>query len=302
LSRTRPAAADAPQTVGEWWQALTQQFTKGRLHFGHGTANARDEAAWLVCHVLRIPFDHLASALDRKVAAGKASRLRRLATRRIETRSPLAYILREAWLADHRFYVDSRVIVPRSHIAELLRESLAPWVRDPASIKRVLDLGTGAGCLGILAALAFPRTTVDASDVSTAALTVARKNLADYGLRRRIRLVRSDLFAEFKEKRYDLILSNPPYVTAAAMRALPAEYRHEPRGALAGGADGLESVRKILSGARAHLVEDGLLVIEVGDGRNAVERAYPKLPLTWLTTSAGKDCVFMARASDLAEI
>ena len=203
-------------------------------------------------------------------------------------------------MGDHRFYVDDRVIVPRSHIAELLRESLAPWVTDPASIRRVLDLGTGSGCLAILAALAFPRAAVDASDVSPTALAVARKNRADYGLQDRIRLVRSDLFAEIEDKRYELIVSNPPYVTAAAMRALPAEYRHEPRRALAGGADGLEVVGKILGVAQKHLVENGLLVIEVGDGRNAIEAAYPKLPLTWLTTSASEDRVFMVQAKDLA--
>jgi ribosomal protein L3 glutamine methyltransferase len=290
-----------PRTVGEWWAALTKQFARARLHFGHGTGNARDEAAWLVCHVFRIPFAQLPISLDREASAGRARRLRTLATRRIRTRAPLAHILHEAWLADHRFYVDGRVIVPRSHIAELLRESLAPWVRNPTSIKRVLDLGTGSGCLAILAALAFPKAAVDASDISSAALAVAHRNRADYGLRGRIRLVRSDLFAELADERYDLILSNPPYVTTAAMRALPAEYRHEPRRALAGGPDGLEIVREILDVAYEHLVEDGLLVIEVGDSRRAVQRAYPKLALTWLATSGAEDCVFMVASKDLVD-
>jgi len=287
-----------PRTVGVWWQALERRFA--RLCFGHGTHNARDEAAWLVCHVLKIPFDALPEALDRPVGINAARRLDAIASRRVGTREPLAYLLHEAWLGDHRFYVDRRVIVPRSHIAELLCESPRPWVAQPKSIRRVLDLGTGSGCLAILAALAFPSARVDASDVSTDALAVARRNVHEYGLRERVRLVQSDLFAKLAGERYQLIVCNPPYVPAAAMRALPAEYRHEPRAALAGGKDGLDLIRVLLTEVPSHLGKDGMLVVEVGDRRAALERAFPTQPFTWLATSAGEDFVFLLRRSEMA--
>lgn len=291
-------APAAPGTVGGWWREITRRFAAARLAFGHGTGSARDEAAWLVCSALRVPFDALPAARDRPVDAAQARRLERLAARRIATRAPLAYLLREAWLRGHRFYVDPRVIVPRSHIAELLPDALAPWLAGHP-VRRVLDLGTGSGCLAILAALAYPRARVDATDVSPGALAVARRNVADYRLGRRIRLVRSDLFAGLGAVRYDLILSNPPYVTAAAMRALPPEYRHEPRRALAGGRDGLELVRGILAAAPGHLAAHGLLVVEIGAGRRALERAFPRLPFTWLPTAAGRDEVFVLRRTEL---
>ncbi len=273
-------------------------MARGRLSFGHGTHDAGEEAAWLLCHVLRLPFDALPGSLGRPVGAAAARRLEQLATRRVKTREPLAYVLREAWLADRRFYVDRRVIVPRSHIAELLPGRLAPWL-PWGEATRVLDLGTGSGCLAILAALAFPKARIDASDVSAPALAVARRNVKSYRLGRRIRLVRSDLFAALPGQ-YQLILCNPPYVPAARMRRLPAEYRAEPRRALDGGRDGLSFVRRLLAEAADHLAADGVLVAEIGAGRRTLEKAFPRLPFTWLATSAGQGLVFLLRRTELA--
>jgi len=300
LKGRRRADAAAPASVRDWWHRITRRFAAARLAFGHGTSSARDEAAWLVCSVLGIPFDDLEARLDRRVGAAAARRLEAMADRRIASRAPLAYLLQEAWLAGRRFYVDERVIVPRSHIAALLDQGLAPWIGAPAAIGRILDLCAGSGCLAILAALAFPSAQVDASDVSADALAVAAVNRDAYGLRRRVRLVRSDLFAALPGERYDLIVSNPPYVKARAMRTLPAEYRHEPAVALAAGADGLDVVRRILAAAAEHLTERGTLVVEVGANRAALERTYPRLPFVWLDTPGGGDEVFLLHRGDLA--
>jgi ribosomal protein L3 glutamine methyltransferase len=221
----------------------------------------------------------------------------RLIVQRVRTRKPLAYLIHEAWLGEHRFYVDERVLVPRSFIAELLRERLRPWVSRP--VRRALDLCTGSGCLAILVALAFPRARVDATDISGGALAVARTNVKAYRLGRRVRLAKADLFPELAT--YDLIVADPPYVGAAAMRKLPPEYRREPRVALAGGADGLVLVRRILDSAPDFLQPGGWLVVEVGHARRRVERAFPKLPFIWAETSAGDDCVFLLRREDLIQ-
>lgn len=250
-----------------------RRLRAARLHYGHGTDNPRDEAAFLVLRGLGLPFD---ADLERNVDPAK---IEGLVAKRIERRMPAAYLLHEAWLDGLPFYVDQRVIVPRSHIVGLLAERLRPWLRRP--VRRVLDLCTGSGCLAVLAARAFPRARVDASDVCAAALAVARRNVKKHGLGKRIRLRRSDLFSRLKGERYEIILTNPPYVTSGAMRRLPAEYRHEPRLALAAGRDGLEVVARILAEAPAHLAKSGLLVCEVGDGRKAVERRFPNAPLVW---------------------
>jgi len=287
------------RTVGAWWREVTRRFAHAGLFFGHGTHSARDEAAWLVCHVLGISSEALPRELDRRVGAADARRLERHARHRIARREPLAYVLREAWLAGRRFYVDRRVIVPRSHIAELLPDGFAPWLRRGGP-RRILDLCTGSGCLAILAALAFPEARVDASDVSSAALAVARRNVAAYRLQRRIRLVKSDTFAALGGVRYDLILCNPPYVPEPDMRRLPAEYRAEPRLALAGGRDGLAFVSRLLVEAAARLTPNGVLVAEIGDGRLALERRFPRLPFTWFTTSASEGLVFTLQRAELA--
>lgn len=290
----------APSTVRYHWRRITRRFAAARLAFGHGTSSARDEAAWLVCSVLDIPFDDLDATLDRRVDETSAQRLAELAGRRIDSRTPLAYLLKEAWLDGLRFYVDERVIVPRSHIAELLGDGLAPWIPSPATIGRVLDMCTGSGCLAVLAARAFPKARIDATDVSDDALAVARINRDNHGLGERLRLVHSDLFAALRGERYDLILVNPPYVDARAMRELPAEYRHEPDLSLAGGSDGLDVVRRILDEAPDHLTERGMLVMEIGAHRAALEMAYPSLPFTWLATHAGDEQVFLLHRADLA--
>ena len=278
-------------TVGDLLRETTLRFRGARLHFGHGTGNARDEASWLVGHVIGIHPGEVHLHLRDTILAPDARRIRRLSERRIRERIPLAYLLHEAWLDGRTFYVDRRVIVPRSYLSELLRERIQPWMTRPP--RRVLDLCTGSGCLAILAALVFPRAKVDATDISAGALKVARINVKRHRLQRRIRLVRSDLFRAIRSERYDLILTNPPYVDARTMRRLPKEYRYEPRSALAAGKDGLDLVRRILDEAAAHLSPRGLLVCEVGDSRPALERAFPRLPFTWPATSEPDACVFV---------
>ena len=267
-----------------------KRFRAARLHYGHGTHNARDEAAFLVLRALRLPFD---SPLTGKVTPAGMRKIESLIRKRIGKRIPVPYLLNEAWLADHPFYVDRRVIIPRSHIAELLGEKVQPWLRRP--VRRVLDLCTGSGCLAILAAHAFPRAEVDGADLSKAALAVAAKNVARHGLKKRVRLIHSDLFESLAGERYDLIVTNPPYVTAVAMRKLPPEYRHEPGMALAGGRDGLVLVEKIIREAEGRLNAGGILVCEIGDGRRALERARPRTPFVWPETAAGTGQVFILR-------
>jgi len=267
--------------------ATEKRLRSARLHYGHGTDNPRDEAAFLVLRGLGLPFDtDLAREAD-------AARVEPLVQRRISERTPAAYLLKEAWLSGQSFYVDRRVIVPRSHIAELLAAQLAPW--QPKPLRRILDLCTGSGCLAVLAAQAFPLALVEATDLSTAALAVARRNVARHRLEKRVRLLRSDLFASRGEMRYDLIITNPPYVPTSQMRGLPAEYRHEPGLALAAGRDGLDLVRRILAEAPRHLSRRGLLVCEVGDRRKALQQAYPDMPFVWV-----RDEVFLLQAASLA--
>jgi len=261
------------------------------LRFGHGTRNAREEAAWLLAHALRLSHEEFARSANHELTARERRKVLRLTEERVRTRKPLAYLIREAWLGEHRFYVDERVVVPRSFIAELLRDRLRPWISQP--IHRALDLCTGSGCLAILLALAFPRARIDATDISRAALAVARKNVRAYRLGRRVKLARADLFSGIRRHRYDLIVANPPYVGAAAMRKLPPEYRREPRIALAGGADGLAFVRRILDRAAEFLRPGGWLAVEVGHNRRRVERAFPRIPFIWVEVSGGDDCVFL---------
>jgi ribosomal protein L3 glutamine methyltransferase len=278
------------------------QLRRARLSYGHGTTNARDEAIWLVLNGLKLPLTELITHLKRKVSATDQRRVLQLIEARIRQRVPAAYLTHEAWLGDFRFYVDPRVIVPRSFIAELLRENLAPWITHPARISQILDLCTGSGCLAILLAKTFPKTSVDAVDISTDALAVARRNVITYRLHRRIRLLQSDMFKALRGQRYDLIISNPPYVPTAAMRTLPVEYQREPALALAGGKDGFDFVRTILHTAAQHLTPNGLLVVEIGHYRKQLEAAYPRLPFIWPDTSAGDDCVFILERRDLLSL
>jgi ribosomal protein L3 glutamine methyltransferase len=277
-----------------------RRFRRARLAYGHGTRNARDEAATLALHALNVPPDAAAGAFERRVGPRDARRVLTLFERRIRSGKPAAYLTREAWLGDFRFHVDERVVVPRSHIAGLLREELTPWLPDRRAIKSILDLCTGSGCLAVLLAHSFPGARVDATDTSSAALAVARINVGKYRLSSRIRLIKSDVFSALGGKLYDLVVSNPPYVTTAGMRRLPREYRHEPGIALAGGRDGLDVVRRILLQAPAHLNPGGLLVVEVGSGRRRLEHAFPRVAFTWPEGAEG-DTVFVVEREQLQE-
>ncbi len=294
------AQAAAPNTPRQLIAAAAKRFRDARLAYGHGTLNADDEAAGLMVHALGCPFEDLAARLDQPVPVKIAQRARQLFQRRISERIPAAYLTHEAWLGEYRFYVDERVIVPRSYIAELLQSRLQPWLKPRQSPKVMLDLCTGSGCLAIVAAHAFPRAQVDGADISSPALAVARRNVRAHQLAQRMRLVRSDLFNRLAGKRYDVILSNPPYVREPVMRTLPAEYRKEPALALHGGNDGLDLVRRILAEAAAHLTPQGWLVLEVGHARTRVERAFPGLPFIWAETSGGDDCVLLLQRAALA--
>jgi len=285
----------------------TQRLEAADLAYGHGTTNALDEAAWLVTHAAGIAPRELQAHLDDPLTETKARAARDLIARRIRTRKPAAYLLNEAWLGPHRFYVDERVIVPRSFIAEMLIRGQTPFSRKrgltPFSAKKgtdhVLDLCTGSGCLAILAALTFPDAGVDGADISDDALDVASRNVAAYKLKRRVRLVKSDLFCALEGRSYDLIISNPPYVNASSMRALPDEYRKEPGLALASGKDGLDHTRRILAEAKRHLNPGGRLVVEIGHNRKALERAYPGLPFVWPRVAAGAGYVFVLQRESL---
>jgi ribosomal protein L3 glutamine methyltransferase len=286
-------------TLRDWLRYAVSTFTEAELTFGHGSENAYDEAAYLILHTLHLPLDTLDPFLDARLTAQEKSTLLELLKRRVEQKIPAAYLTREAWLGEFKFYVDERVIVPRSFIAELLRERLFPWVADADNTTSVLDLCTGSGCLAILSAAAFPNAMVDAVDLSPEALQVARRNVADYELQDRLNLIQSDLFAQLPGKKYDIIISNPPYVDAASVSALPAEYLHEPKLALGSGSDGLDATREILKQAAAHLTPHGILIVEIGHNRDILEAAYPDLPFTWLEVSAGDEFVFLLHRNDL---
>jgi ribosomal protein L3 glutamine methyltransferase len=287
------------RTLRDALRFAVTRFNEAGLSYGHGQANAFEEASFLVLRFLKLPLDKLDFFADAYLTHAEINALLQLIDRRVKKRVPAAYLLNEAWLMGYHFYVDESVIIPRSFIGELLRDDLQPWVDDPEAVTDVLDLCTGSGCLAVMAADAFPNAQVDAVDVSPEALEVARRNIAEYNFEDRIRPIESDLFAALPAKRYDVILSNPPYVTDAAMAKLPKEYQHEPKLALAGGADGMTLVKSIVRQARGHLKRGGLLFVEVGDGRPDVERALGDIPMTWLTTSAGDDMVFMARQEEL---
>jgi ribosomal protein L3 glutamine methyltransferase len=276
-----------------------RRLARAKLHFGHGSDNARDEAAALIWHVLRLPHSAGATALSRPVSRRALAQINALLTRRIRERIPAVYLTRVCWFAGLPMYVDERVLIPRSPIAELIEARFAPWI-DAAGVRRVLDLGTGSGCIAIACARAFPAARVDAVDISREALAVAQRNIRRHRLRRRVRALRSDHFAALKHASYDIIVSNPPYVGRRELRGLPLEYRHEPQLALAAGADGLDSVRIILREAAAHLRPGGILIVEVGNTEVALRRAFPRLPFVWLSFERGGDGVFVLRREQLS--
>lgn len=287
-------------TVRDLLRFAVTRFHAAEIFFGHGSSSAYDEAAYLILHTLKLPLNQLEPFLDARLLPEERQAVVEVLRRRVEERVPAAYLTGEAWLGEHRFIVDPRVIVPRSFIAELLEEQLEPWLDDPWSVQRALDLCTGSGCLAILTALAFPNAEVDAIDLSPDALAVAEKNVALYGMEEQVKLIHSNLFANVPaDTRYDLIISNPPYVNQESMDELPSEYRREPQMALAGGEDGLDLVRIMLREAGNFLNPHGALVVEIGHNRAALEAAYPDTPFIWLDTHGGNDFVFLLFKEDL---
>ncbi len=276
------------ETVRDWLRWALSRFNEADLVYGHGTSTALDEAAFLILHTLHLPIDEIEPWLDARLLPAERLALRDIIQERVSSRKPAAYLTREAWIGGCSFYVDERVIVPRSYIGELLGEGLPGVISDRAAVRRVLDLCTGSGCLAILAALAFSEAEVDASDISEAALAVAERNVGDYGLGDRISLIQSDLFDGLNRRQYDLILANPPYVSDERVAGFPREYAAEPAIAHAGGRDGLDIVRRILALAATHLTSQGVLMVEVGTGREILEREYPHLPFLWLDTAGSQ--------------
>ena len=276
------------------------RLNAAQVALGHGSDNAWDEAVYLTLHALHLPLDTLEPFLDARVLSEERNRVLELIDRRVTERLPAAYLTNEAWLRGHRFYVDQRVIVPRSPIAELLDQGLAPWVQDALAVENVLDMCTGSGCLAILSALAFPYAHVDAVDVSPDALEVARRNVDDYGLTDRLDLHESNLFDSLPPRLYDVIICNPPYVNSGSMDVLPQEYRHEPQLALAGGDDGMDLVRRILEAAPRFLTPEGVLVLEIGHERDFFEAAFPQLSPVWLDTEEASDQLLLLTREQLS--
>jgi ribosomal protein L3 glutamine methyltransferase len=288
--------------VGALLARSARRLARASLHYGHGTDNARDEAAALIWHVLRLPHKTQAGALRallaRPVGLRALARLEALLLRRIRERVPASYLTQRCWFAGLEFYVDERVLIPRSPIAELIEQRFAPWIAG-ARVRRILDLGTGSGCIAIACARAFPAARVDALDISRAALEVAARNIRRHRLGRRVRTLQSDYFAALRSASYDIIVSNPPYVGRRELRGLPAEYRHEPQLGLAAGTDGLDAVRIILRKAAAHLNPGGILIVEVGNSEAALRRAFPRLPFIWLSFERGGGGVFVLERAGL---
>jgi len=287
-----------PRTPREAIRGAATQFKKKRLYFGHGTDNALDEAAWLVGHALGVAPEALERHLDRPLDPKARERIAQLVAARIATRKPLAYLLNEAWFAGHKFYIDERAIVPRSLLGEFILDGFAPWLASAP--RRALDLCTGSGCIAIALAHRFPQCQVDAVDLSDAALAVTRINIDAHGLDTRVRAIQSDLFAALGGARYDLIVTNPPYVGDRDMRRLPAEYRHEPALALAAGSEGLDIVARILAAAPDYLHAHGSIFAEVGNACRPLRTRFPKVPFAWLETQTGDDSVFMLTTAQLA--
>ena len=286
-------------SIAEFYETAVTQLESAGLSFGHGCTCAEDEVAWLLSATLDIPFDELDKFWSDALTDEQRTTLTQRLNERCATKTPLAYILGEAWLGPDIFKIDRRVIVPRSFIAELLMDDLSPWVQNPEAITRVADICTGSSCLAILAALHFPNSQVDAVDLSPEALEVARINVDLYGLEDRLKLHQGDLMAPLLDQKYDIIISNPPYVDAASMDSLPGEYRHEPEMALAGGKDGLDLVHTLMRQAAQTLNPGGWLIVEIGHNKDVMTATYPNLPLVWLDTDGDSDFVFLIDQASL---
>ncbi|MCL2645197.1 MAG: 50S ribosomal protein L3 N(5)-glutamine methyltransferase [Betaproteobacteria bacterium] len=289
-------------TVRDCLRYAVSRFNRAGIFCGHGTGNTFDEAVWLILATLTLPPDRLEPFLDACIPSDERVTLFENIERRASERIPTAYLVQEAWLGAYRFYVDERVIVPRSWFAELLDDdAFSPWTGDPETVTSALDLCTGSGCLAILMADAFPNADIVAADLSADALAVAQRNIAEHELNDRIEPVQSDVFGSLGGRLFDLILCNPPYVTTESMEKLPPEYLHEPALALAAGEDGLDIVRRLISEAARHLHPSGVLAVEVGHNQELVENAFPELPFTWLTARCGVDGVFVLKRENLPD-
>jgi ribosomal protein L3 glutamine methyltransferase len=286
-----------PVTVQQLIERGARRLQRARVFFGHGTDNAWDESAALVWHALKLPRPS-ARIYARAATLRQQGQARELITRRIQQRTPAVYLTGTIWFAGLQFKTDARALIPRSPIAELIERGYAPWI-DARRVRRVLDIGTGSGCIAIATAKMLPKARVDALDICAQALVLAAENVRQHRLGRRVRLLESDYFSALNDERYDIIVSNPPYVGARELRSLPAEYRHEPRTALAAGKDGMDAVRVILRDAGRHLNPGGILIVEVGNTEAAVRRAFARLPFTWLTFERGGGGVFMLTAEQL---
>ncbi|MFO1433584.1 MAG: 50S ribosomal protein L3 N(5)-glutamine methyltransferase [Candidatus Competibacteraceae bacterium] len=286
-------------TIRDFIRWGASRMNEAGLHFGHGTANAIDESAALVLHSLHLPpdldgefFQATLTPLEKRVVLN-------LLDRRVRERKPAAYLMNKAWFMGLPFYVDERVLIPRSPLAELIDRQFSPWLTDPEAVRHILDLCTGSGCIGIACAYAFPDAQVDMVDVSIGALEVARRNVREHALDERVSLLRSDLFSALRGHRYNLIVSNPPYVSQGELQQLPPEYQHEPSLGLAGGEQGLDLVLAILRQAGEHLTEDGILVVEVGNTQYTLSDAFPDVPFVWLDLERGGEGVFLLTAEQL---
>ncbi len=289
-------------TIRDWLRFSVSRFEESGIFFGHGTDNAYDEAVWLIMSALHLPLDTLNNFLDARITESERKHLSHLIARRITDRTPTAYLVHEAWLKGFKFYVDERVIVPRSFIAELLENSLAPWIEYPEMVESAADICTGSGCLGVLLAHAFPNAAIDVIDISADAIAVANINIANYGLAQQINAIQSDMFTALTGKSYDLIISNPPYVDAPSMAQLPQEYRNEPQLALGSGEAGLDHTHTILREAADYLNDGGLLVVEIGHNRDALLAAYPNVQFVWLEVESGDEFVFLLSKEQLLDI
>ena len=289
-----------PSTPREFINFAEQRFSAADLFYGHGTDNPADEAAYLVLRALGLPFDADTTGLDRDLEQRQKEYLRELIDRRINERIPVAYLVNEAWFAGMPFYVDQRVLIPRSPLAELIETGFEPWLQE-SQVRALLDIGTGSGCIAIACARAFPAARIDATDVDDDVLEIAKKNIKHYQLSERVNLFKANVFRNLPPAQYDLITANPPYISAEEMRGLPAEFLHEPEQALLAGADGLAVVRTILEQAGGYLSRHGILIIEVGNSQAAVMDAFPHLQFTWLEFEFGGEGVLLLTAEDLRQ-
>lgn len=287
-------------TIGDWIRYAATRFTEEKLFFGHGFETAWDEAVQLVLNCIFLPPNISPQVFNSRLLTHESQKIKETIERRILTRMPLAYLLKEAWFCGLTFYVDQRVLIPRSPIGEWLEKQFVPWI-DPDGIHRILDIGTGSGCIAIIAALVFPEALVDAVDISKDALAVAKINVQDHHLEKRVKLQHSDCFSHLENKKYDLIISNPPYVSFQELENLPEEYHHEPRQALEAANEGLAIVKKILEEAKHFLNEEGILVVEVGYSKCVMEKYFSDLPLTWLDLAKGGEGVFLLTKKQLEE-